>query len=490
MAYKSISKRWVLNSIGLIGIVLALVALSAAYGMYQYYYTAATTALANAASISTSKIAESAGSTTVNLRTYIRNQVEHFDYKDRMEMMLLSHNGEVVVTSSGFPYRFTDEMPDYQQALKTVNGSGSVVQKLQTGERVLAYTQLIPAVNSEYSAIRYVVSTEKIDDALMVINLLLLGGLLLILALMLISNSYFIRSILYPVKELTDVARGFATGNLNARIIKHSDDEIGELADVLNFMADEMQKTDNMQNEFISSVSHELRTPLTAIKGWGETLETLGPEDGEMVQKGMQVILKETERLSTMVEELLDFSRMQNGKLTLIKTKMDVLAELDDAVLIYAERARRDGKTLLCNEPEELPFIFGDRNRIKQVFINIVDNALKYSDSGGVVTVDVKAREDHVVIRVSDTGCGIAAKDLPRIKEKFFKANATRRGSGIGLAVADEIVTLHGGSLTVESELEAGTTVTIKLPVMHKDEERKPEISVSEERSTERAESE
>ena len=183
----------------------------------------------------------------------------------------------------------------------------------------------------------------------------------------------------------------------------------------------------------------------------------------------MRVIGAETERLSQMVEELLDFSRMQNGRFTLNKATMDILAELGDAVLIYAERAKRDGITIQYDEPDMLPFIFGDRNRIRQVFINIIDNAIKYSDRGGLVSVQALMPDaDHIEIDISDTGCGISPQDLPKIKTKFYKANYTRRGSGIGLAVADEIIAMHGGKLDILSKQGVGTTVKIILPVQKK----------------------
>ena len=167
-----------------------------------------------------------------------------------------------------------------------------------------------------------------------------------------------------------------------------------------------------------------------------------------------------------MVEELLDFSRMQNGKFSLQKETMDVLAELGDAVLIYGESAKKAGITLKYDEPDMLPFIVGDKNRIRQVFINIIDNAIKYSDKGGLVSVQAgMADNSHIVVDVSDTGCGISREDLAKVKTKFYKANYTRRGSGIGLAVADEIVTMHGGRLDILSEEGQGTTVRITLPI-------------------------
>jgi signal transduction histidine kinase len=232
-------------------------------------------------------------------------------------------------------------------------------------------------------------------------------------------------------------------------------------------MADELSNAEAMKNEFISSVSHELRTPLTAIKGWAETLMVDGGENPDTMKKGVGVIVNETERLSQMVEELLDFSRMQNGHFTLRSATMDILAELGDAVLIYSDKAKREQIQIIYNDPEMLPFVFGDKNRIRQVFINIIDNAVKYSSPGDTVTINASQKGDSVVVAVTDTGCGIKKTDLAKVKTKFYKANHTRRGSGIGLAVADEIISMHGGSLDITSPGEGkGTTVTIKLPII------------------------
>ena len=182
-------------------------------------------------------------------------------------------------------------------------------------------------------------------------------------------------------------------------------------------------------------------------------------------KKGIGVIIKESERLSGMVEELLDFSRLQSGRLKLSLTKLDLVAELSDAVLMFTERARQEQIRLDYDEPMDILPIMGDANRLRQVFVNILDNALKYSDAGDSITVVVLRQENNAVITIQDTGIGIAPTDLPKIKTRFYKANATRRGSGIGLAVADEIVTMHGGSLELDSQEGVGTRVTITLPL-------------------------
>ena len=230
-------------------------------------------------------------------------------------------------------------------------------------------------------------------------------------------------------------------------------------------MAEELGNTDKMKNEFISSVTHELSTPLTAIRGRGETLLSDADLDPETRRKGMQVIMGETERLSQMVEELLDFSRIQGGRMVLTRENVDLAAELSDVVLMYTERARRENKTLLYEEPEGVIIVYADRNRLRQVFINILDNAIKYSDGGDTVAVTLTTISGSAVISVADTGIGIAPEELPRVKDRFYKGKSSRRGSGIGLAVADEIINMHGGSLKLNSRKGEGTTVTITLPL-------------------------
>ena len=329
----------------------------------------------------------------------------------------------------------------------------------------MAVCILLPENDAGYSAIRMVSSLDTVSRHISGITLVLAAISIIILVLLFFSGLYFVKSIVIPVRQIGSTARRYAMGDFSVRITKKNDDEIGDLCDTVNHMASELALSEQMKNEFISSVSHELRTPLTAIKGWAETIGTM-PDDSETVAKGMRVITSESERLSEMVEELLDFSRMQNGRFSLNKSTMDVLAELGDAVLIYTEKAKKEGISVIYDEPDMLPFICGDKNRIRQVFINVIDNAIKYSDKNGLVSIQAGMEDtDHIRIDVSDTGCGISKHDLPKIKTKFYKANHTRRGSGIGLAVADEIIAMHGGQLDITSEQNVGTTVTIILPV-------------------------
>ncbi len=486
---KSITKRWIFNSLGLIVVILVGMVVGLGFGVKNYYYDIARSTLSSKADILYARLNLIQSSDTTSVYQEIKSTVENFADKSSCELMAINYYGKIAMTSSGFTYDNDDriQMPDYQDALTASDGRGYYVGQDGSGQRIMAYTVILPVVNSDFLALRLVSSMENVDRLIFSSIATIALVCIAIIVFVLISGLYFIKSIVLPVREVGQAARKIASGDLDTRIEKKSDDELGELCDIINYMADELSNSQNMKNEFISSVSHELRTPLTAIKGWGETILTTGNQDTQTMQKGMKVIINETERLSQMVEELLDFSRIESGKLTLVKNKMDLLAELEDAVLIYNERAKRENIHFVYNGPEMLPFIFGDKNRLRQVFINIIDNAIKYSDNGDTVTVSAVGEQDRVVITIADTGIGIAAADLPKIKTKFYKANATRRGSGIGLALANEIVTMHGGELTVDSEENVGTTVTVLLPINLKKGEDKPtEITVNEGKETQR----
>lgn len=457
----SITRRWLVNSLGAVIAVLILIEIIALVFARNYYVMTAEQYLTAKMDNAISDLINQ--QTASGYRSEIRKVIERFDEKDKYELMAVSSTGRVTLTSSGFQPSKWMELDDYREAKHSSQGFCRRIQELESGEKVMIYTVSLSGPAMEYSALRIMTSMTEIDAQMNRIALLISAVMLSIIFLMLFSGMYFVRSIVIPVRQMSETAKKYAEGDFHRRIENTGDDEIGELAEAINYMAAELENSDKMKNEFISSVSHELRTPLTAIKGWSETVLQM-PDDPETIQKAMRVITGETERLSEMVEELLDFSRIQDGRFTLQKETCDILAELGDAVLIYAERAKALGIALEYYEPDMLPFVYGDGARLRQVFINIIDNAVKYSNSGGKVSVEAYESKGEIVVLVSDTGVGISQEDLPKVKTKFYKANQTRRGSGIGLAVANEIVEMHGGSLAINSKLGKGTTVMITLP--------------------------
>ena len=242
---------------------------------------------------------------------------------------------------------------------------------------------------------------------------------------------------------------------------------MGELVDNINDMSLKIGENEKLQSEFISSVSHELRTPLTAINGWGETLLADDGSDPEALRRGLNIIVKESGRLTNMVEELLDFSKMADGRFALHLEQMDLQAEFEDAVYTYREVFKQQGITLdyhsdgVYDEP-----ITADPERLKQVFCNVLDNAAKHGSAGKRIETRLVRRGSHYIITIRDYGPGIPADDLPHVKEKFYKGSSKARGSGIGLAVCDEIIRLHNGTLVIGNAKGGGCIVTIRLPIV------------------------
>jgi signal transduction histidine kinase len=464
MRKTTITQRWLINSLGVIFMILLGILIAFSIFIRNYYYSGTKQYLSSRMNMVASLLQRYYTDNETNFSSEVRAIIENWSEKDKIELMAINSSGKIVITSSGFSPSDNLSMKDFYDAVNS-GSSGYYVGKLTSGETIMAFTILTPENSSEFSAVRAVTSLDAINNHIYQTILAVAAVCAVILFLMSFSGLYFVKSIVIPVRQLGSAARRYAQGDFSVRMLKKNDDEIGELCDIINHMADELSMSESMKNEFISSVSHELRTPLTAIKGWAETIGAM-PEDTVSVTKGMKVISNETERLSQMVEDLLDFSRVQNGRFTLNKDTIDILAELGDAVLMYTEKAKADNIAVVYDEPDMLPFIYGDKNRLRQVFINVIDNAIKYSDKGGLVSIQASMKdENHIQIDISDKGCGISPDDLPKIKTKFYKANYSRRGSGIGLAVADEIITMHDGQLNVYSEQGVGTTVTIILPV-------------------------
>ena len=471
MARRGITRRWILNGLGVIVGLLVVFEVAFAVVIRSYYYQRVETSLYTRARSLSDRLSAEVKQDSFDFESSAWEEVEHFQDKERekMELQVLDAGGNVLVSSTGFR-PLADEKPDFVQALQAVQRNtdedrGVWRGRNAAGEKITAMTVLVRYSDGTIcGAVRYLVSMEKVDSQiLLLIAVMLLFGMAVIFFVML-SSSYFVSSILNPITEIGQAARKIALGDYDSRIEKRYDDEMGDLCDTINYMAGEISAAERMQNDFISSVSHELRTPLTAIKGWSETLRQGGAADEELMNKGLEVISSEAERLSGIVEELLDFSRMQGGHMTMRFGRMDVLAELEEAVVLFRERAKREDIDLVYIEGENLSPITGDKDRLKQVFINIIDNAIKYSNAGGWVRIEAVQMGGNVQIVISDSGVGIPKSDLPNIKNKFYKANRTRPGSGIGLALADEIIRRHKGRLEIDSEEGVGTTVTITLP--------------------------
>ena len=468
MAVKKITKRWLLNSLGVILVFLIALEIVIAFSIKDYYYGSVEKVVYSQSETVSGLLSKYYSEGTGDYEDYFRGIVTSFEKRNIMELMAMDEDGNVILTSSGFLPEKSSLTPDCFEAKDNIGKNAEYIGEIN-GENIMSVTVIPDGSTEEFFSFRLVTSMENVDRQILVaiIGTSLIG--IAIIFFVVVSGSYFINSIVNPVGQISETAKKIAEGDFNAKIEKKTDDEIGELCETINYMADELGATERMKNDFISSVSHELRTPLTAIKGWAEMLEDSSKDrsiDSKTLERGMGVIIGETERLSVMVEELLDFSRLQSGRMVLQPMKLDIIAELSEAVLTFEQRAIREKKALIYDENDDIIPVMGDKNRLRQVFVNIIDNALKYSDEGGSVTISaIRLENGFVDIVVKDTGIGIPADQLEKVKTKFFKGNATRRGSGIGLAVADEIIRMHGGEILLDSVEGEGTTVTIRLPI-------------------------
>lgn len=466
MIKNSIVKRWVLTV--LVGIIVLIIAIGVLIGYVlkvQYYNSVELTLNSRASAMVLSNFNSANIVSDDNFIKLAKTFVDNFSDKNVMEVWVIDKNGNVVVSSTGFSVK-GEVYPDYDYAKASDDGKARWVGKMQNGEKVMAMTYILSNGEDNINgAVRYIISLEDIDKQL--INIWAIIGLLLIvfISFVVTSGAFFINSIIKPVRKINETASKIAKGDFNVSIDKYKyDDEIGQLCDTINNMAYEIGETERMKNEFISTVSHELRTPLTAIKGWGETIRSSKDNDGELIEKGINVIVNESERLTDLVEELLDFSRMESGKMTLKTEKIDIVKELFEVLEVFKERSNREGIDLITDIPYNSISLAGDKNRLKQVFVNVIDNSFKYNKKGGYVKVSLECSNSDVKVIIADNGCGISKNDLPRVKERFYKANNSARGSGIGLAVTDEIIKLHNGEMIIESEIGKGTSTTLVLP--------------------------
>lgn len=466
----SLTRRWLTHVFAVILVFLLALQVLFTFMLRYYYYQSVQGALDSRAQLYQRTMEMTSIAETANWNTGSRELIAYFTDKEKMELQVLDSSGNVLLSSTGFVPADNKPPQDFSVAIAEESGQGVWQGRNAVGEKVMAKTVLQKDQNGAVvGALRYVVSLSLVDSQVVLLSLLLFGFILLIVFFVSMSGVYFISSIVNPVSAVGHTARRIAMGEYDVRLDKHYDDEIGRLCDSINFMAGEIGAAEQMKNEFISSVSHELRTPLTAIKGWSDTLQA-APEDRALVSQGLSVIGKEATRLSGLVEELLDFSRMESGRITLRLERVSVLAELEEAVFLFRDRAARAGVNLEYCPCEELPPVIGDADRLKQVLVNVLDNAVKYSRVGDRVRVEAAALPSGVQIVISDTGIGIEAEKLEKVTQKFYQTEPTNPGSGIGLAMADEIVRLHGGNMEIESEPNVGTTVTVTLPIAERNE--------------------
>lgn len=459
-------KRWLINTVGVI-CALGLVCVFVVTMVFSaYYYSGMTSDLKYRAQTTAAFFDDYLNQNYLEYYQACVDYVKGFEHKNTIELQFIDAKGRIVASSYGTWPGESPTTSDIQNAITTRQMDTFDDRDPNTGERIIAVSNPVLYSNGEVIGVmRYVTSTRLLDMQIFRICGFSLGILAVIMAIVLFSSNYYIRTILVPMNAIIKKAKRITSGSYGMQIQTKYDDEIGELAQTINEMSAQISQNEKIQRDFISSLSHELRTPLTAIAGWSETLlagDTLDPE----TERGMKIISRETKRLTEMVVQLLDFTRIQDDRMTLNMQESDIRGEFEDTVYMYSNRLNQDDIVLnYLDNNDDIPEIVCDPERMRQVFLNILDNAAKHGAAGQKIDASISLEGEYVVVRIRDYGPGIPEDELPLVKKKFYKGSSRARGTGIGLAVCDEIVEMHRGLLTLENAEGGGTLVTICLPI-------------------------
>ena len=462
---RGLRERWLFSAALPILLLLVLAVALFSIGVQEYYYSAMRSGLESRARIAAETFS---GYGVKSYSEYYRlasYSAETFEEKDTIELQFINTNGRVQVSSYGLT---AGTLPGTSDIDAAIGGEMASYQGRdpQTGENILAVSYPLYFNSRVVGVLRYVTSLREAQHRVLMDSLLASAAALVCMVLIAASNAIFINNVVEPVAVVSDAARRISGGSYGIMIENRYRDELGELVDNINDMSMKISQAEKIQQEFISSVSHELRTPLTAISGWAETLSVDPGSNLDQTKRGLGIILKESRRLTTMVEELLEFTKMQDGRFTLRVESVDLAGELEDAVYTYFELFRQEGIEVCYTGPDDdIPPVVADSERMKQVFCNVLDNAAKHGGSGKRIDVSAAREGNSFVIRVRDYGPGIPEAELPFVKQKFYKGSSKARGSGIGLAVCDEIVRLHGGTFDIANADGGGAVVTIALPI-------------------------
>ncbi len=460
-------RRWLMNTVGIVCALGLACVMTVTAVFASSFYSNMQSDLRYRAKMTTTYFAEHLNQSYNEYYQSCITYAQTFEDRDHLELQFINARGQIVASSYG---RWTGQSPttqEIQKAITTRSVQPFVGKDPETGERIMAVSSPMIYSNGEViGVLRYVTSTAVLDRQIITVAALGMLGLAVVALIMLFSSNYYIRSILKPVEEITEKAKRIAGGTYGIQIQNHYSDEIGELAKTINELSSQVNRNEKMQAEFISSLSHELRTPLTVITGWSETL--IGDENLDQdTRRGMKIILREAKRLTEMVVDLLDFTRIQDGRMTLNVELTDIRGEFEDTVYMYGSRLEQEGIQLhYLDNDDDIPEITCDPKRLRQVFLNILDNAAKHGGDGKRIEASMCYDRDAVIVRIRDFGPGIPEDEIPLVKKKFYKGSSKARGSGIGLAVCDEIVQMHGGELQLSNADGGGTLVTVILPAV------------------------
>lgn len=451
-------KKIIINFMVIILLTLMLVMIGFCIGVTKYYYDSIANTLENYAEGVDPVFGDSFHFSSEKLNEYSDRIIKAYHYKDT-SLELLSRSGSLIQSSDGFYSK-----KDYEIDENLLKGEDSyhIQTNTDTNERIMTVDVPLLYKGQVVGVLHYTTSLSKVNH--MIVHQIEYALLLCtIVAMIVFAVSLKLgNSIVKPLRDIIVFTHKMAKGQYKERIQKEYKYELGELSSMLNKMGDEIVKTERLKNDFISSISHELRTPLTGIKGWTEIMKNPDDLTKEELETGLSIIHSETERLSHLVENLLDFSRYQSDRMELILEPIQMNRLIQEVV--FQLRKKAEQKSVLIDVETDESKIEADSEKLKQVLLNVIDNAIKFSNDGQIVQIKQTAIANRIEINVIDHGIGIPTEKLIHITDSFYKIDSKSAGAGLGLAISRNIIELHGGRFQIESRINNGTIVTIQLP--------------------------
>lgn len=447
--------------------------------IYSYYYGGVEQILKDRVTLSSDFINKTSGYTTSYEKVNSIFDTYLSGYQDKFYIQLIDKDKMLIRDSNGFSDNVEINAPDVNSAITQKKLLLFKDKNKVTNEVTLSASRPLIRYNNVDGVLRFTVSLEKVNSEVMNFVIASIVFSIFIILFFIFISVRISRQIINPLEKLNTVAREFASGNFEKTAEKVYQDEVGELADTMNFMAEEIKKSEKLKTEFISSISHELRTPLTSIKGWSETLQMSDAykKDSD-IAIGLNIISTESERLSKMVEELLDFSRFQANTMKVNRKPVNIKGIIFQ---VYRQFSNQKGKEvdIKCRFKGEDTIIFADENRLKQIYINLITNSIKFTKKeDGKIDIIAIGYDDKIVTVVKDNGVGIKKENLAHVTEKFYKGSSTQPGSGLGLSIVDELVKLQDGEMKITSKEGYGTAVVIIFPAIKKLETPKEQTQV------------
>jgi len=369
------------------------------------------------------------------------------NHSDRLEVIEAIENG------FGQSTRFSDTLDINMKY---------VAVRVDRGDRILGI-------------VRFALPLSRVQPEIRIIYRVVLLGTIAAVIIALIVAYFVSRSITLPIRQVKETAQQIARGDFGKRVRIKSKGELGELAESLNTMADELQqkmenlkRLDRVRTDFVANVSHELKTPLTLIKGYIETLQNKAINDKEKSARFISIIKEHSDRLGYIIDDLLSLSEVELSRDCVNKTEFDLKEVIDEISLGFEQALAEKNQILNVSTTGDDFSIRADRNKIEQVFANLIDNAVKYTKESGRIEISLQEQDQTVCVTVEDNGIGIPKEHRDRVFERFYRVDKARSrelgGTGLGLSIVKHIVLAHNGKVAIESEPNKGTKVSVAFP--------------------------